>query len=456
MSRYLYGAAVQGIQGYIFRTNELKKIVESSEEVELICSSQNGGLFNEFVQGGESFLRAAGNIKHVFPDRKSCEDAVRNFPRKVMEYAPGITLSQAVVEIKEGAELPFDELEQKLRMQRNCPMPSMTTGYIGIERDPKTALPSRKEPKANSQTTRVLCEKAFGRYVDHDDVAYDIENITDRNSWIAIIHADGNGLGQVVKAIARTKYLAEFSKELDNATVQSAVAAYNHVIKPLVCKKEPVRPIVLGGDDFTAICRADLAVEYVKVFMETFEKITSDRAAKMHLDAAGLDKLTMCAGIAFVKQNYPFYYGYDLAETLCGEAKKAAKAINPQLAPSCLMFHKVQDSFVGQWSDIKDRDLRTSDGLSFENGPYYIEPQLGKSTIGDLLSNVDSLDDNIKARLRQWLTVRHEDAGKAKQEAGRIIAKYPKYKDMLAQEHVCPVYDILALASVKYQKTKEK
>ena len=34
MEKYLYGAAVQGIQNFIFQTNELKDIVGASELVE--------------------------------------------------------------------------------------------------------------------------------------------------------------------------------------------------------------------------------------------------------------------------------------------------------------------------------------------------------------------------------------------------------------------------------------
>lgn len=35
---YLYGASVQGIQGFIFRTNELRDIAGASELVEQICT----------------------------------------------------------------------------------------------------------------------------------------------------------------------------------------------------------------------------------------------------------------------------------------------------------------------------------------------------------------------------------------------------------------------------------
>ena len=39
MSKYLYGASVQGIQSFIFQTNKLKEIIGASELVEEICTS---------------------------------------------------------------------------------------------------------------------------------------------------------------------------------------------------------------------------------------------------------------------------------------------------------------------------------------------------------------------------------------------------------------------------------
>ena len=40
MSKYLYGASVQGIQGFIFETNKLKEIVGASDLVEWFCSEE--------------------------------------------------------------------------------------------------------------------------------------------------------------------------------------------------------------------------------------------------------------------------------------------------------------------------------------------------------------------------------------------------------------------------------
>ena len=76
MSKYLYGAAVQGIQDFIFKTNELKHIVGASELVEQICTTA----FDEYGKNGESVVRAAGNIKFIFEKEEDCAKAVREFP----------------------------------------------------------------------------------------------------------------------------------------------------------------------------------------------------------------------------------------------------------------------------------------------------------------------------------------------------------------------------------------
>ena len=43
--------------------------------------------------------------------------------------------------------------------------------------------------------------------ISDGQIAYDIENITQKNDWVAIIHADGNGLGRMVK----TKLISKIS-----------------------------------------------------------------------------------------------------------------------------------------------------------------------------------------------------------------------------------------------------
>ena len=76
---YLYGAAVQGIQSFIFQTNKLREIVGASELVEEICTSKFKDLFGQVgitYNEGNCILHAAGNIKYIFETKEECEKIV--------------------------------------------------------------------------------------------------------------------------------------------------------------------------------------------------------------------------------------------------------------------------------------------------------------------------------------------------------------------------------------------
>lgn len=122
---FLYGAAVQGIQKYIFQTNRLKEIIGASELVKEMCDDV---FMNEFSAGGDVIVHAAGNVKCVFCSEEECRKAVRLFPKRIMEMAPGIMVSQAVVRMEREEDYPsvVEELEKRLRAQRNRPWKSCT------------------------------------------------------------------------------------------------------------------------------------------------------------------------------------------------------------------------------------------------------------------------------------------------------------------------------------------
>lgn len=481
MDRYLYGASIQGIQSYIFQTNELKDIIGASELVNRICED----FVEHYSTGGEMIIHAAGNIKCIFDDEAACRRAVRDFPRRAMEMAPGITISQAVVTLDDDSKYACkaDELEKRLHAQRNHPVKSLTTGLMAIERSRTTGLPAttidgeefldegtmskrgivKIEKGHNTDQSKDLYFKLTGNRIEPKLRPYDTKDLTDHNDWIAVIHADGNGLGEVVATIKDPDAMRKFSENLDKATIAAARAAYAAI------KEEdedsngrlPIRPIVIGGDDLTVICRGGLAVKFVTKYLEEFEKKTEEQIGR---------KLTACAGIAFIKSSYPFYYGYDLAEALCGEAKKDAKSkeikdANSGQAPSCLMFHKVQSSFVEDYNEIKRKELTTADGCSLCFGPYFLKEQANRWTIERLSEIVDKLtiEDNnrVKTAIRQWLTLMHEDAEAAKQHSKRVMKVirgdktiYVSATNGIIRKDVYPAYDILSLLTIIEQETK--
>ena len=520
MSKYLYGAAVQGIQDFIFKTNKLQEIVGASELVEQVCTSKFAEILGkkqeDLAMDSNAIVNAAGNIKYIFDDYGSCQEVVRLFPKQIVEHAPGITISQAVVKYgevslednEENGGIPeakdFEnavmKLEEKLRSQRNKPMRSPTIGLMGIERSRQTGMPAivtdKKEEHIDAATyrklfddekrrnsTTKLCRSAFGEDVDPKRIPFNIEKITGKNDWIAIIHADGNGLGQIVQHIGseQSKFKV-FSQDLDAATKQAAQEAFKSL--KLDNGLIPIRPIVLSGDDHTLICRADLAIPYIYEFIRLFEKYTEEKLADklVGVFSDGSVKLSACAGITFIKSSYPFYYGYQLAEKLCEKAKKDTKEKfgfkEGKLPPSCIMFHKVQDSFVTNYDDIVMRELtpvkadkeKGITAYSLKFGPYYINKvSEDRWTVEDLIQRSFALSSErmtgVKTGLRRWLSAVAVDPENAKQRMERLKSNMRKGKDITAylenvydkwkDEQRFPIYDILTINTINTQKTKQ-
>lgn len=509
MSNYLYGAAVQGIQSFIFQTNKLKEIVGASELVEEICTSFFETQVNKYGRFDENnlILGAAGNIKYIFDNKEECENIVRNFPKAVMEMAPGITISQAVVNLEDVVENANDELEKKLRIQRNK-VNSITNGVglMATETAPRTGgigfaygkgknakvidkaqhLKRKASEKANFKLLSKIAEsKKEGSF------PYDINEIIkgeENSSWIAVIHADGNSLGQVIMDMTKgvdqkTSFqaLKNFSQKLNEVTETAVKNAFEKVMTDQKFsnspnEKIPFRPVVLGGDDLVAIIRGDLALDFTEAFLDEFEALSKTNFLSFAKDNKLNNNpfengLTSCAGIAYIKANYPFHYGVVLAETLCDEAKRASKSINKTHAPSSVMLHKVQASFVEEYEDIIEKELKAGDNIYFNYGPYFIQPQAGHSTTTELKRRIENINKPTapKSGLRNWLTELKQNPENAEQLLQRLKEINPGYRDLDLLEKpfderkvkengitkngkFTPIFDIIALSNIQKSK----
>jgi hypothetical protein len=506
MQRYLYGASVQGIQNFIFQTNQLKEIAGASEIVEQICTDT----FKKEAQISENdpniILNAAGNIKYIFDKKENCERFVRNFPKVVMEMAQGITISQAVVAVGDPlTNADMQLLEQRLRTQRNkvVQMPSTNlmvseiarkTGSAAIEfvydGDDKMAvdLAQVQKRKMADASTKNLLNKMVGQEdfllkrfpTEMADIAS-----SDSNNWIAVVHADGNNLGQKIIAMVNTlkadkiqKAMKELSEILNKSTIKAAKLAFDAVIGVQTDAKFAFRPVILGGDDLTVIIRGDLAIDFTKIFLEQFEIITKQnfhnfkRDYKLEYDLFG-EGLTACAGIAFIKVTYPFHYGVKLADYLCQEAKKVSKKCLPsvetgdkykqamQNTPSSLVFHKVHASFIESYEDIIQKELTAKDNVQFNYGPYFIHNKDNYLTIGTLQKWVKdmNLKNAPKASLRGWLTELRNNSEKADQLLQRIRSLHSKFderfqlnqpfKHRADGKKYTAIFDIISLSNIQ-------
>lgn len=446
---YLYGASVQGIQEFIFQTNKLKEIVGASEIVKGI---------NEDIHRyspDRILVNAAGNIKAIFENEKDIKNVVLNFPKEISEKAYGITFSQAVVAFE--GEYPsketFRDLEQKLKIQRNIQTLPLDLSLNIMKLAPATAKPV--VDKVQIQKTSTYIDKATQQKRNINDASEIYKNISDlsnSNNKIAIIHADGNGLGQLVPTLGEK--LSAFSKSLDDATKTAFKLAQTEDMK--------IRQVILGGDDMTVICDGDSALEFTKNYLKHFEAQSYSKTGH---------KLTACAGITYCNEKYPFHYAVTLAEELCTTAKDISKREH-----SCLLFHNIQSSHVESYEKFIEDELTIDNGtrtISLNFGPYYLDSNNGTS-IEDFqnLCGALSVPNSPIASLRKWIGQLHfnddyahnmieridEMADLQQNYSKDILNKnFKKINENLSLrnpivDNKTPIYDVLQILSV----TKEK
>lgn len=446
MSKYLYGASVQGIQDFIFATNQLQEIVGASEIVKSVAKEFEK--ISGYDEGNENILlNAAGNIKAVFKNKEECEKVVLEFNKSIQQKAYGITISQAVIVFDGNAKDYINELEKKLKIQRNKPSIPMDSSINIMKLYSKTAKPLVTEDNDKATLQKL---KAY-KNIEKEEIFKNLQNLSNNKNKIAVIHIDGNGLGQLIPKLK--KPLSEFSKQLDSATQKAFDTAKGD---------KRLREIILGGDDITVISDANDALSFTKEFLYNFEKET-----KSHIG----DKLTACAGIAYCNEKYPFHYAVDLAETLCGEAKKESKKIDPDLAPSSLMFHNIQSSNVQSWDKIVKDELtikNDKETIRCDFGAYYLNEK-NRPTIENFITVVESLrlSDSPSSRLRSWLSELYKSHVNAKNFLDRIDSmanEKPKFKEILNSnfeklhqklqlnniivDGKTPIYDALQILSI--------
>ena len=404
MSKYLYGASVQGIQEFIFATNELKSIIGASEIIE----NMNKIISEKYEK--HIVINAAGNIKLVFDEKTEFEELVKYFVKKQKQKAFGITISQAVVPFDEGGlKDAFGRLEQKLMISRNQPEIPLDMSINIMDIAPKTA-----RPLVSSDLDMATYQKEAA-YIQDEEYG-EITNVKNAKNKIAIIHADGNGLGTLISSMSKEMHSDEevisifkqFSVDLKQAMDNAVIAATKKTsgIK--------LRKVILGGDDLTVICDANSALLFTQYFLEAFEKETEKMGG-----------LTACAGIAYCNYKYPFHYAVNLAESLCSESKKHSREINEHTPPSSLMFHNIQSSNFSTYQDYIDKELTVNsdeDKVYLNYGPYFIHETKNYSSIRSFLTLSNALNQSGSplSRLRDWLTILGQDAVAAKTRLERI------------------------------------
>ena len=309
-----------------------------------------------------------------------------------------------------------------------------------VELKPHSSLSIKKQEKSNEGRNRL--EKTIQTVKPNVKLMGNInelENKFKETRWLAIIHADGNGLGEIFMNFADhlnierntdengtfkttedvRKYIKayrNFSIALDICTINATGFAIEKFQNSYltdyqgrtgkITDKLPFIPLILGGDDLTVICDGEYALRFAKDFLEQFEEETKrldskgnfkqisdslkDLIPRISNNAFGnknennplINRLGICAGIAIVKPHCPFHQAYELAEQLLKSAKQVKTKVRHKplghdvaLPCSAMDFHVLYDSSGVELSEIRDK-LKADEGSTYLYAkPYIVTPE---------------------------------------------------------------------------------
>ena len=416
---------------------EAKELEMSKENSDTECEIAyiGGGNMLILVRKGEESLSI-------------CRELVQKWSLKVLLETPGLKTGVAIGEIDLGKDNFQDSLKAlytKLKENQNNVLPQVDLPYTGfsIECDysGKVANVYNKEYKrlvsAEVEAKTVAFDAAdkkikknFSKVLgDEYDFCSELESLgyKDGESYISVIHIDGNNMGVKFSSCRDMQERKNLSKKVQE-TVEHA---FGYLIKNIVTEYDsyadvldmrvlkqgnkrllPLRPIIIGGDDITFICPGRMGLQYAQAFIDyvNSEDLLDDKLYKYIKEETGKQiskSLSCCAGVAIVPAKYPFFRAYELAEQLCDEAK----ALSRKDDGNYLDFAILHGEKYGDIKMLRKEQYESANG-NLHYGPYNV---LGKETdkksVKGLLALSRALagDKMPRNKVKDLRRVLHED-----------------------------------------------
>jgi len=454
MSKEKYHALLfeaKSIQQYLLESGRLRDIIGASELVDALTGSiLDQALSALALQEGRDLQfsrRAGGAFYALSASRRSLEKLLSLFSLLVQQQAPELAydvgLGSGVTPLQ-----AFDVARRALHRDGNRIRPRLPLSAPIARRNPRTGRTVEDEDRTGLTDAATAAKKHcadlsragfihrfspeqaelgwrdWPRNMDAEEGETEgVFPFIGENRGIALLHADGNGLGQLLLRAGevvgeKPEHFVDVFRTLSNVLADSMVEAARQATEEVLLPARsgdqplPARPILLGGDDLTILLRADLAMSFLQVFVKAFEEKSPLALRKLKdMGVTGLpERLTIGAGLVFMGASQPFYLASHLAEGLMAEAKHQAKLLNPAQPPSSVVFYRVTSSLVDDYSAIVKNELtHEEDGAHYIDtlGCYFLGAGKQSPRLEDLLKLEAMLSSEVFARgpTRQLLTL---------------------------------------------------
>lgn len=361
--QYLVVMGVPSIRKYVFGTDRLVEIRGASalldrlnrEDTDTFLKKRFGesNVTRVFVGGGWGQFIITANENELEKSLQALEGFYAH------ETQGGLRLLWGKAELtgrsyQDALKRAFSESEVKSKEEPIIPCTQLHTGYI---RECDSCADMASRIISFDEGDRLLCNVCykkteygrveaktglwgeFSNYLRKKGVVAqrpkDFEKIGEqcsaRKDYTALVYADGNAIGKLIKQIETLEQFEFFSQTVDKSIRESCHEALFEVIFANSDQKPKIIPadiLLLGGDDLLVYLTAESAFPFAIKVAETFNKRTKERFSEYDegpffenmLKGRGM---TLSLGIAYGKSHTPFSMLLEQADELLKSAKKA-------------------------------------------------------------------------------------------------------------------------------------
>lgn len=326
--------------------------------------SRDGGHFEaQFASGAEAFSDAAGQLLRtslpglrfrVSIDREPRTKSQVHLSTELPVLAPcewtGRGLASAIVE--QGDECPA----------------------VSLDVAPRHEAARRTEDGTAVDVASLLTVKTKLQKLER---AQELKELVG-NGYLALIHADGNGVGSGLGKDKSDNERAAFfhrNRVLLRRAVQKAIDTHcpdtGHA---------PLIPLMLGGDDLLLVARAEIALRFVVTLCAELEGLQRE--------STGF-KLTLGVGVVIAKHTIPIHRLHEIAEQLAASAKRRFRGLDTDKKCSVVDWAVFSTAWVDEPEEVRRRDWLRGSGQELR-----VLSQRPVDVLGD--TRIDSLQGLVR------------------------------------------------------------
>lgn len=431
------------IQAYIFGSNRLRDNVGASQLVADATSAwvaetlrdlgatnialaakdfiDDRCMFENHPLDAELLSTGGGNAIILFRTATLATRWTTSYTRLLLQRAPGLSVvvvhSDPFTWDPGGRDMPnhLETLKDRLNVAKQTRRSSapllglgvtatcQSTGLVAVDTHKDGKAPDctfrRVSSEVQAKVSEAIYQRSHQRFQDifadfrrlELKLPADFDDLGRRKgeqSYIAVVHADGNGLGKRFEHLhtagCTNRDYVQHYRRLSNLVNRAAQDALTCAVAPLINEQAklippyterkmlPFRPLVYGGDDVTFVCDGALGLWLAARYLAAWEQQTQDKLTRWRAEydcrqepiPAFLDPpvMTACAGVALVKTHYPFARAYALSEELCQHAKRLSRSAADNPSPSALDWHIATSGLLGGLDDIRKREYTVKTG----------------------------------------------------------------------------------------------